>query len=81
MEKAVVPDVVKSQECVKAENSGAERSSEVFLGSEIMPAVTIRIPMPQGAAVPAQIASQTPIEPALRAAPPATPDTVPARGE
>ena len=57
MENVVVPDMGKST---------------VFL-SEIMPAVTVRIPMPQGAAIPAQAAPQAAPQAASQAAPQAAP--------
>jgi hypothetical protein len=56
MDKLVGPDVGKSQKVKMAETSSREGRTGSFLGSEIMPAVTVTIPMPQGAAAPAQAA-------------------------
>ena len=59
MEKIAVPDAEKKQVVRMVESSTAEGRTGSFLGSEIMPAVTIRISMPPGAAVPAEAASPT----------------------
>jgi hypothetical protein len=55
-----------------------KKSDLSYVGdSQIMPAVTVTIPMPKGAAVPAPEPPQTAPQPA----PQATPQTVPARAE
>ena len=70
MDKTTVPIVGKSREVGRPEGSREEGSTGIFLGSEIMPAVTVRIPMPQGAAAPAQAAPQpAPTQTALQATP------------